>query len=97
MGATTIWERWDGFTPQRGFQASSMNSFNHYSLGSVGKWLYSGVGGIGIDEDHPGFKHFFLKQRLGFVLVGEQDIHVLVQQMQEFIAEPANTEGVGQR
>ena len=59
-GATTIWERWDGYTPQRGFQASSMNSFNHYSLGAVGKWLYCGAGGIGIDEDHPGFKHFFL-------------------------------------
>jgi len=26
----------------------------------VGKWLYCGAGGIGIDEDHPGFKHFFL-------------------------------------
>jgi alpha-L-rhamnosidase len=60
QGATTIWERWDGYTPERGFQASSMNSFNHYSLGSVGKWLYSGAGGIGIDEEHPGFKHFFL-------------------------------------
>jgi alpha-L-rhamnosidase len=59
-GATTIWERWDGYTPERGFQASSMNSFNHYSLGSVGKWLYSGAGGIGLDEEHPGFKHFFL-------------------------------------
>jgi len=31
-GATTIWERWDGWTPERGFQDSSMNSFNHYSL-----------------------------------------------------------------
>ena len=61
QGATTIWERWDGYTPERGFQASSMNSFNHYSLGSVGQWLYSGPGGIGVDEDHPGFKHFFLE------------------------------------
>jgi alpha-L-rhamnosidase len=60
QGATTIWERWDGYTPERGFQASSMNSFNHYSLGSVGKWLYSGAGGIGLDEEKPGFKHFFL-------------------------------------
>jgi alpha-L-rhamnosidase len=59
-GATTIWERWDGYTPNRGFQASSMNSFNHYSLGAVGKWLYSGAGGIQIDEAHPGFKRFFL-------------------------------------
>jgi alpha-L-rhamnosidase len=63
-GATTIWERWDGYTPERGFQASSMNSFNHYSLGSVGKWLYCGAGGIGIDEEHPGFKHFFLDPQL---------------------------------
>ncbi len=61
QGATTIWERWDGYTPQRGFQASSMNSFNHYSLGAVGQWLYSGPGGICIDETHPGFKHFILK------------------------------------
>jgi alpha-L-rhamnosidase len=63
-GATTIWERWDGYTPDRGFQASSMNSFNHYSLGAVGKWLYSGAGGIVIDEDHPGFKHFFLNPQM---------------------------------
>ena len=61
QGATTIWERWDGYTPERGFQASSMNSFNHYSLGSVGKWLYAGAGGIGVDEEHPGFKHFHLR------------------------------------
>jgi alpha-L-rhamnosidase len=59
-GATTIWERWDGYVADRGFQTSSMNSFNHYSLGSVGKWLYSGAGGIQIDEEHPGFKRFFL-------------------------------------
>jgi alpha-L-rhamnosidase len=37
-----------------------MNSFNHYSLGAIGKWLYSGPGGINIDEEHPGWKHFFL-------------------------------------
>jgi len=35
-GATTIWERWDGWTQEKGFQDPGMNSFNHYSLGSVG-------------------------------------------------------------
>jgi alpha-L-rhamnosidase len=60
-GATTIWERWDGWTPQRGFQDPAMNSFNHYSLGSVGVWLYSGAAGIQLDESHPGYKQFFLK------------------------------------
>jgi alpha-L-rhamnosidase len=59
-GATTIWERWDGWTPERGFQDSSMNSFNHYSLGSIGAWLYSGAAGIQSDEASPGYKHFFL-------------------------------------
>jgi alpha-L-rhamnosidase len=57
-GATTIWERWDGWTPERGFQDSSMNSFNHYSLGSVGEWFYSGAAGIELDESHPGYKSF---------------------------------------
>jgi len=59
-GATTIWERWDGWMPERGFQDSSMNSFNHYSLGSVGAWLYSGAAGIQSDDANPGYKHFFL-------------------------------------
>jgi alpha-L-rhamnosidase len=72
-GATTIWERWDGWTPERGFQDSSMNSFNHYSLGSVGAWFYSGAAGIALDESHPGYKHFALQPqftpRLSFVKV----------------------------
>ena len=38
-----------------------MNSFNHYSLGSVGAWLYSGAGGIGLDDSSPGYKRFFLQ------------------------------------
>ena len=59
-GATTIWERWDGWTPEQGFQDSAMNSFNHYSLGSVGAWLYSGAAGIQLDDASPGYKHFFL-------------------------------------
>jgi alpha-L-rhamnosidase len=45
-GATTIWERWDGYTDENGFQAAAMNSFNHYALGSVGEWLYRGLAGL---------------------------------------------------
>jgi alpha-L-rhamnosidase len=45
-GATTIWERWDGWTEDKGFQDPGMNSFNHYSLGSVGEWLRRTVAGI---------------------------------------------------
>lgn len=53
-GATTIWERWDGWTKEKGFQTPSMNSFNHYSLGSVGEWLYDTVAGV--SPALPGYK-----------------------------------------
>lgn len=64
-GATSIWERWDGWTREKGFQTPSMNSFNHYSLGSVGEWLYSVVGGIDLDEDEPGFRRLIVRPRPG--------------------------------
>jgi len=54
QGATTIWERWDGWTPEKGFQDPGMNSFNHYSLGSCGEYLFGGIGGI--RPASPGFK-----------------------------------------
>jgi alpha-L-rhamnosidase len=65
MGATTIWERWDGYTPEHGFQDPGMNSFNHYSLGSVGEWLYRYVAGIDTDPDQPGFAHILMHPHPG--------------------------------
>jgi alpha-L-rhamnosidase len=59
-GATTIWERWDGWTPERGFQSAGMNSFNHYSLGSCGQWMYESMGGIAWDPAQPGYKHIII-------------------------------------
>lgn len=58
-GATTMWERWDGWTPERGFQSISMNSFNHYSFGSVAEYLYGYIAGI--EPDAPGFRTFFVR------------------------------------
>jgi alpha-L-rhamnosidase len=55
-GATTIWERWDGWSAERGFQSAWMNSFNHYSLGSVAEWLYRFVLGIDQGPDSSGFR-----------------------------------------
>ena len=60
-GATTIWERWDGWTQEKGFQDPGMNSFNHYSLGSVGEWLYGSVAGIDLDPEVPGFKSIVIR------------------------------------
>jgi alpha-L-rhamnosidase len=59
LGATTMWERWDGWVPERGFQDPGMNSFNHYAFGSVGEFLYRTIGGI--DTDGPGFKKIFIR------------------------------------
>ena len=56
QGATTIWERWDGWTPEQGFQSPNMNSFNHYAYGSVGEWIFARVAGIDTDEAAPGFR-----------------------------------------
>jgi len=64
-GATTIWERWDGIKPDGTFQDPVMNSFNHYAYGAIGEWLYSHVAGICVDEENPGYKHFFLNPHAG--------------------------------
>jgi alpha-L-rhamnosidase len=64
-GATTIWERWNGWTEEDGFFLPQMNSFNHYSLGSVGEWLFRHVAGIELDPEIPGFKQFVLRPFIG--------------------------------
>ena len=62
QGATTIWERLDSYTKERGFGGNnSMNSFNHYSFGAVGQWLMAHSLGIDRDPEKPGFKHFVLR------------------------------------
>ncbi len=51
QGATSVWERLDSYTHTDGFGANnSMNSFNHYSFGSVGNWLLTRCLGIKYDE-----------------------------------------------
>jgi alpha-L-rhamnosidase len=53
-GSTTMWERWDGWRPDKGFQDPGMNSFNHYWLGCVNEWLITQAAGL--DTDGPGFQ-----------------------------------------
>jgi alpha-L-rhamnosidase len=63
LGATTMWERWDGWRPDKGFQDAGMNSFNHYAFGAVGEWLFHTSGGIDIGS--PGFKTIVIKPQPG--------------------------------
>lgn len=71
-GATTIWERWDAWTETHGFQNPGMNSFNHYSLGSVGEWMYQTIMGINAIEEQPGYKHVVLQPCPGGGLTSAQ-------------------------
>jgi alpha-L-rhamnosidase len=65
QGATTIWERWDGWTRDKGFQTPGMNSFNHYAYGAIGAWLYAVVAGIEVDEAQPGYKRIVFRPHPG--------------------------------
>jgi alpha-L-rhamnosidase len=65
MGATTIWERWDGIKPDTSFQDAGMNSFNHYAYGAIGEWLYRVVAGLDVDPEEPGYKHVRIQPQPG--------------------------------
>ena len=66
LGATTVWERWDAWSPKSGFQNPTMNSLDHVALGAVSEWMFRNILGINPDESqHPGFKHFILHPRPG--------------------------------
>jgi alpha-L-rhamnosidase len=61
-GATSIWERWDGWTPEKGFQDPGMNSFAHYSFGAVYQWMVENIGGI--RSDGPAYQHIIIAPQL---------------------------------
>jgi len=65
MGATTIWERWNGIRPDSTFEPASMNSFNHYAYGAIGDWMYRVVAGLDTYDDAPGYKHIKIKPHIG--------------------------------
>ncbi|GGH65574.1 alpha-L-rhamnosidase [Filimonas zeae] len=66
MGATTIWERWDGIKTDSSFQHWHMNSFNHYAYGAIGDWMYRVMAGIGTDSvGGEGYKKIVIKPHPG--------------------------------
>jgi alpha-L-rhamnosidase len=66
-GATTVWERWDSYTKEHGFdglkgnQNASMNSFSHYSFGAVMQWAFQQLAGI--DTLGEGFRQIVIHPR----------------------------------
>lgn len=57
MGATTIWEHWDGMKADGTMWSAGMNSFNHYAYGAVASWMYGVMCGINYDEKNPAYKN----------------------------------------
>lgn len=71
QGATTVWERWNSYTLEKGFGPVSMNSFNHYAYGAVLAWMYINLAGIAPNAANTGFQTIVMApkpdRRLGFV------------------------------
>jgi alpha-L-rhamnosidase len=59
QGATTVWERWNGFVKGEGFHDPGMNSFAHYSLGAVCEWMFFDLAGI--DTDGVAYDHIIIR------------------------------------
>jgi alpha-L-rhamnosidase len=65
QGATTIWERWNSYTREHGFngpdgrQNAGMNSFSHYAFGAVCEWMFTHLAGI--DAGSPGYKSVVIR------------------------------------
>jgi alpha-L-rhamnosidase len=103
-GATSIWERWDGWTPENGFQDPGMNSFAHYSFGAVYQWMVENIGGIRSAE--PGYRRVLLAPQPGGNLtsasVGYDSIRGPIRSawklsgdtMEWEVSIPANTTGI---
>lgn len=68
MGATTIWERWDGLDEDGNCPISDdgtdqMISYNHYASGAVGDFMYKRIAGIEMIE--PGYRSFKVEPIIG--------------------------------
>jgi len=62
-GATTIWERWNGWTKEGGPGDVNMNSYSHYAYGAVVEWMFDTIAGI--DHGACGFREFVLRPMPG--------------------------------
>ncbi|MDE3720625.1 family 78 glycoside hydrolase catalytic domain [Nocardiopsis sp. N85] len=61
MGATTVWERWDGLLEDGTLNPGEMTSFNHYALGAVADWMHRVVAGLAPAE--PGYRRIRVAPR----------------------------------
>ena len=68
QGATSVWERWDSFTKEHGFDGvagknnAAMNSFSHYAFGAVMEWAFRVLAGI--DALEPGYARILIRPQI---------------------------------
>lgn len=74
QGATTIWERWNGWKLGEGPADPGMNSYSHYAYGACGEWFFSDIAGIELLE--PGFRRFRVRPRLDGPLTHAEATHI---------------------
>ncbi len=83
LGATTIWEHWDGVNEEGDMWSADMNSYNHYAYGSVADWMYGVMLGINTDEQKPAYENIILApipdKRLSFARGSVDTRHGLVE------------------
>jgi len=65
QGATTIWEHWDSLKPDGSFWSDDMNSFNHYSYGAVGDWMYRRIAGLDKQPEQPAYQRIRIEPLFG--------------------------------
>lgn len=73
MGATTMWERWDGMLPDGSINPGEMTSFNHYAFGSIAKFLYERLAGL--QRIEPGWKKCRIAPCIGAEFSGASASH----------------------
>jgi alpha-L-rhamnosidase len=85
-GATTIWERWNSYTIEDGFNEDGMNSFCHYAFGSVCEWMFENAAGIKAAE--PAYRSVVIRpevdERLGFLESEYESISGLIRSEWKF-------------
>ncbi|WP_309397658.1 family 78 glycoside hydrolase catalytic domain [Cerasicoccus maritimus] len=75
-GATSIWERWNGYHDKDGPGDPNMNSYAHYAYGAVCEWLFSDMAGIDLLE--PAFAKIRIRPRVGGGLTSAGATHECV-------------------
>lgn len=76
QGATSIWERWNGWKLGEGPADPGMNSYSHYAYGACGEWFFSDIAGIELLE--PGFRRFRIRPRVDGPLTHATATHTCV-------------------